>query len=213
MILNDKDYNLIKMECSICYNKINDSHVEMTCMSRHSFCFKCIIENVETHSELKPCPLCRGGSKYILLNLGQATKGSTGSFYSTDYFLESLPIINKLIKCKFTNSCLVSEEALVFYVKNKKQINMFNKLVRDRKEENAEEDTIDELIDCIKWERKDESKRSIFGSLFNGLSDMEPGEVYGGVQLFPLSSEFAQAFSRAANGPANGPNNGPNNTE
>jgi hypothetical protein len=107
----------------------------------------------------------------------------------------------------------VSEEALVFYVKNKKQISMFNKLMKDRKEGNGnEENTIDELIDCIKWERKDELKRSIFGSLFNGLGDMEPGEVYGGVQLFPLNSEFAQAFSRVTNGPVNGPNR-PSTTE
>ena len=39
----------------------------MTCSSQHPFCFKCLLQSVEANTELKSCPNCRGGDKFIML--------------------------------------------------------------------------------------------------------------------------------------------------
>jgi Zinc finger, C3HC4 type (RING finger) len=161
------------MECSICMDQITEP-VKMTCSSQHSFCFKCIIKSVEATSELKPCAMCRGGNKYIIND--QSIK---------NHFFESLPMINKLTGNQYTNSCLVSEASLVFYSKNKKQLELFSRLAE------TEED-LNEIVKCIKWERPiSAGARSIFGDIFN---NSEFNELYTNLQFLPLASNTTQLY-------------------
>jgi len=55
-----------ELECTICQETVVDE-IKMTCPASHSFCFKCILKDVETNSILKPCPNCQTGLKYILI--------------------------------------------------------------------------------------------------------------------------------------------------
>jgi hypothetical protein len=134
------------MECSICFNQIVDK-VSMTCSGQHPFCFKCLLQNVEANSELKSCPNCRGGDKFIMLTYNSNASGING-FYSLDYFKKSLPIIQKILGDSVTvNTCLISEIILIFYVKNKKQLDAAHKLM-------SQGESIDSVVSILKWDEK-----------------------------------------------------------
>lgn len=131
------------MDCSVCYNPIIDK-VLMTCTSQHQFCFKCLLKNVEANLELKSCPNCRGGDKFIMLT--NETESEDTGFYSLKYFKKSLPILKKILGDSVINSCLISEIILVYYVKNKKQLDIAHKLIIDN--------NMDDIIPFIKWNKK-----------------------------------------------------------
>ncbi len=132
-------------ECSLCNEQMIDK-VSMTCTAQHSFCFKCILKNIEVNSTLKTCPNCRGGDKFIVFpNISPNNLGGSNDFYSLVYFTKSLPIIQKILNYQ-GNSCLISENILLFYIKNKKQIDIAHKLIPDYK--------IDDLILLIKWDKQ-----------------------------------------------------------
>jgi len=146
------------MDCSICYNQIIDK-VYMTCNSQHPFCFRCLLESVEVSSELKYCPNCRGGDKFILLSNNSTSTGV--GFYSLDYFKKSLPILQKMLGI-ITNTCLVSEAILVFYVKNKKQLDIAHELI-------ALDYSIDDVSSLIKWNDQRNLANIINGLGLNGF--------------------------------------------
>lgn len=127
-------------ECSICQSTVIDK-VQMTCSSKHHYCFECLLKSVETTLELKSCPLCRGGNKFIMLN--NLETADSDNFYSLFMFKKSIPIIQKVIKEKQTNTCLISDKILLFYVNNKIQLE-FTRILK-------EEFDTDEIIPIIKW--------------------------------------------------------------
>ncbi len=147
------------MDCAICQARTDDP-VSMTCNFRHKFCFKCVLEYIEKNKELKSCPYCRGGEKSILLSEPMSPSGAAGgptgqtgqdrpagpSFYSTEYLVKSLQILNKL--CAGTsNSCIVSEKLLLLYIKNKKQLSVYHVL------KNTGIYTDEELASLINFEK------------------------------------------------------------
>jgi len=128
-------------ECTICQEPVIDE-IKMTCEAAHSFCFRCIVKDVETHGILKPCPNCRNGLKYILVQNYRSKNNkadiSTDPFYTLKYFEDCLPILNK-ISNQGQKSCLISEVLLQLYVSNKKQLKF------------AKKHNVDEVFDIIKW--------------------------------------------------------------
>jgi hypothetical protein len=119
------------MDCAICQGNIIDK-VQMTCGAAHSYCFKCILKNIEVTKELQPCALCRGGDKVIFMlpdNQDPLNISSENDFYSIKYFTKSRPILNKIIGESETSSCLLSEKILLTYLKNRKQIEITAKLI------------------------------------------------------------------------------------
>ncbi len=170
------------MECSVCFNQIVDK-IFMTCSSQHSFCFKCILQNIEANSELKSCPNCRGGDKFIMLTNDLNTTGANG-FYSLEYFKKSLPIMQKILGDSITiNTCLVSENILVCYVKNKKQLDIAHKLV-------SLGESIDAIVAILKWDEK-----------------KQPGNV-GAAEIFGMPAVFMPNQQRSQNN-SREQNNGP----
>jgi hypothetical protein len=170
------------MECSICYNPIIDK-VFMTCSSQHPFCFKCLLQNVEANSELKSCPNCRGGDKFIMLT-NETIPSGTG-FYSLDYFKKSLPILQKILGDSVTaNTCLISELILVCYVKNKKQLNIAHKLI-------SSGDSIDDIVPFIKWDEK------------RSLEDIGIEVVGGLVDFFTSGTPMGTPMGMPPGGPTN----------
>jgi len=134
------------MECAICFNQIVDK-VSMTCGGQHPFCFKCLLQNVEANSELKSCPTCRGGDKFIMIPNDSTTSGANG-FYSLEYFKKSLPIMQKILGNSVTeNTCLISETMILFYVKNKRQLDAAHKLM-------SQGESIDAVASILKWESR-----------------------------------------------------------
>jgi hypothetical protein len=133
------------MECPLCNEEMIDK-VLMTCNSQHSFCFKCLLKGVEVNSELKSCPTCRGGIKYVMLS-NETNSTDVNDINSLFYFRKSLPILQKVLgEDVVINTCLISEDLLVCYVRNKKQIGIIHKLLPEYK--------IDELVPLIKWDKK-----------------------------------------------------------
>ena len=65
--------------------------------------------------------------------------------YTLDYFKKSIPILQKILNDTVSaNSCLISEQILVTYVKNAKQLDMAHKLL-----ENGYK--IPDIVPLIKW--------------------------------------------------------------
>lgn len=153
------------MECSLCSEEMIDK-VFMTCSTQHSFCFKCLLKSVEVNSELKSCPNCRGGDKFIMLTNNINTE--INDFYSLNYFKKSLPILQKILNNGVTiNTCLISEILLVSYIKNKKQIEVCHKLLElDYK--------LDDLISLIKWNGKRNLEEIGMEFLGNLATDLFP---------------------------------------
>jgi hypothetical protein len=155
------------MDCSICYSKIVDK-VFMTCISQHPFCFKCLLRTVETNSELKGCPLCRGGDKYIMLTNDNIDTQiiPVDDFYSLTYFKKSLPILQKYLGDDVTvNTCLISEIMLLCYIKNIKQLDITHKLMTLNYK-------IDDIIPLIRWNGMksiEETGIEFVGNLFSEL--------------------------------------------
>ncbi len=166
-------------ECPICHSEIKDK-VYMTCSSRHAFCFECILKGVEASNELKNCPMCRGGGfdRYILVDNNENICDNTNNFYSISNFKRSLPIVQKILELDpGQNSCLISEKLLLFYVKNKSQIEYTNILNNKY--------SIDEIIPVIKWNMKNESGENVIvndllGTLASGLFTGQHPYVLGG---------------------------------
>ncbi len=155
------------MECSICFSQSVDK-VSMTCSSQHSFCFKCLLQNIEANNKLKSCPNCRGGDKFIMLTPNPTTSGTpitsgTNGFYSLNYFKKSLPIMQKILKDNITiNTCLISEIILICYIKNKKQLEIAHKLL-------SLEESIDSIVSIIRWDER-KNLEDIGVEIFNGLA-------------------------------------------
>jgi len=125
----------IEEECSICQLPIVEK-ISLTCPAAHSFCFKCILDYIEKHQELKSCPNCRNGLKFITLGHvdDEETDPETDPYYTIKYFKECLPILYKIKK---QESYLISEYMLLLYLANKKQLELMK-----NKPEN---------FDLIKW--------------------------------------------------------------
>lgn len=148
------------MECSICFNQIHDK-VSMTCASQHMFCFKCIVQYIEANSELKNCPNCRGGDKFIMIT-SDLVHTNTNDFYSLDHFKKSIPLLQKILQDSVvSNTCLISEMLLVCYVKNKKQLEIAHKLLNIGEQ-------MDTVVNVIKWDSYDHVPDSV-GNIFNIL--------------------------------------------
>lgn len=129
-------------ECSICQSELKDK-INMSCGAQHEFCFECILKNVEITGELRTCPLCNGGDKFIILGVNQQHQ-HTDNYYSTYLFVKSLPIIKKILKDKSQNTCVISEKILQFYISNKTQLEFVHTLNKDYE--------LDEIIKYIRWE-------------------------------------------------------------
>ncbi len=148
------------MSCSICFNNIVDK-VSMTCQATHSFCFKCLLENIRVNKQLKSCPLCMGGDKFILMS-DNYDKEST-DFYSINQLLKHKNIINRIMNEKDnSNSCLLSEKMLLVYILNKKQIEIYDKLI-------SSGESIDDIYNYIKWSKQSEVVD--FSTLFSSMLD------------------------------------------
>jgi hypothetical protein len=128
-------------ECSICQSDIKDK-IKMSCGSQHEYCFECILKNIEVTGELRTCPLCNGGDKFIIFDVNQQYH-STDNYYSIYLFTKSLPVIKKILKDKSQNTCIVSEKILQFYIKNKIQLEFVQTLNKDYE--------LDEIVKYIKF--------------------------------------------------------------
>ena len=174
----DQDQDQDQDQCTICQDRVKDE-IKMTCEASHSFCFKCILQDVETHGLLKPCPNCRNGLKFILmLNKlkNDVVNNVSDPFYSTKYFEECLPILNKIVKDNGQKSCLISEEILLLYIKNKKQLKI------------AKQFNIEEVFDTIKWVKPIKSTSNRGGliditNIMNGLQGPQQGPPQGSPQV------------------------------
>ena len=175
------------MECSICFNPIVDK-VSMTCSSQHPFCFKCLLQNVEANAELKSCPNCRGGDKFIMLT-NDTTLHSNDSFYSLQYFKKSLPIIQKILGDIVTaNTCLISETILVFYVKNKKQIDAVHKLM-------SVGESLDTVVSVIRWDER-RNLEDIGVEMIGGLAELFGIPPMGSHSHIPSTSDRPSSEQR-----------------
>jgi hypothetical protein len=131
--------------CSICLSDIIDK-VYLTCSAKHPFCFRCLIQSIEVTNELKNCPLCKGGDKFIMVDMSKLEDNN--NFYSLSYFKKSIPFLKKILNDNIgSNSCLVSEQVLITYVNNKKQLSVAHKLLDSSYE-------INEIISLIRWDEK-----------------------------------------------------------
>jgi hypothetical protein len=155
-------------ECSICQSTIIDK-IHMTCSSRHPYCFECLLKSVETTLELKSCPLCRGGDKFIMLDNLETI--SSDNFYSLYMFKKSIPIIQKVMKEKQTNTCLISDKMLLFYVNNKIQLE-FSRILKEEYE-------TDEIIPIIRWNSETQGSNSNSSDLGNFFSNIASELVFG----------------------------------
>ena len=127
--------------CAICTEQVIDE-IRMTCEAEHPFCFKCILKDISTNNSLKPCPLCKNGSKYIMIPYKKHLSNTDiEPFYTIKYFKECLPILNKIVQNPI-KSCLISEYTLLLYIKNKRQITLVK-----------QQHSVDEVFDLIKWVR------------------------------------------------------------
>ena len=137
-------------ECSICKCEIIDK-VSITCSATHSFCFKCVLDYIKQNNGLKGCPLCRGGDRFILIQQNQNHVGDdksfTHNFFSLKYFVASLPILQKIMdKDNLSNSCIISDDVILTYISNQKQIEMTRELLKVYK--------LDQIFSFIKWTKK-----------------------------------------------------------
>ncbi len=180
-------------ECSICQSEIKDK-INMSCGSQHEYCFECILKSVEVTGELRTCALCNGGDKFIILDINKQYQ-STDNYYSIYLFVESLPVIKKIIKDKSQNTCVVSEKILQFYINNKKQLKIFHVLNKVYE--------LDEIIKYIKWENTRDNELAdiivgmaedyIFGS---GNSNQGSGRGRGNVvyTTYQVQNPFGGLF-------------------
>lgn len=171
--------NKTENDCTICHNEIYHRTM-MTCKATHSFCFKCILEYVEKNTELKSCPNCRGGNKFIIIPIESNEESNVEvttsdisvttnnkkispkfDFYSLDTFKGSLPILQKIKKLDSDNSCLVSESTLLLYINNKEPLCLASRILKS-KEFNYE---IEDLVKIFKWKTKGPGNGSIGFSL------------------------------------------------
>lgn len=170
--------------CSICHSEIVDK-VYMTCSAKHPFCFKCLLQSVEATNELKNCPNCRGGDKFIMIE--SDTSESTNDFYTLNYFKKSIPILQKILNDNNVtpNSCLISEYLLISYTKNKKQLEIVHKLL-------SQDYKIADLIPLIRWYEKrsmDDIGMEFIGSIASDFLNGFTG----------APSNFPPVFERAPN--------------
>jgi len=157
------------MECSICYNPIVDK-VSMTCSSQHTFCFKCLLKSIETNHELKSCPNCRGGDKFIMIT-GDLGSTEVNDFHTLVYFKKSLPLLQKILNDSVNvNTCLISELLLVCYVRNKKQLDIAHRLLGlDYK--------IEDIVPLIKWDSKNNFEDMGLDFLTNLATEMFGNQI------------------------------------
>jgi hypothetical protein len=152
-------------DCSICHSELKNQ-VYMTCGSKHPFCFECLLKSVEATKELKSCPLCRGGDKFIMVDQAcNQIEGDHESYYSLHNFKKSIPILQKVLKQETSNTCLVSDKILIAYIKNKKQLE-FSKILLSHKYE------IDEILSFIRWEKEKDIRDDVCDFLSNIAVDV-----------------------------------------
>lgn len=194
--IQEKNQEVNKMECTLCNLEMVDK-VYTTCSAKHAFCFSCILKNIEITNEIKPCPLCRGGEKYIMIeNVPNTIQRDSDNFYSLDYFRKSIPILQKILSDNNVspNSCLLSEQLLVTYVKNRKQLEIAHKLlVQDNYK-------IPDIIPLIKWYEKrgfDEIGAEIFTNIANEI--FNPRQVHLGGQQVPPTEQNPRHFFNSPN--------------
>lgn len=142
-------------ECVVCYDSYE---VLMTCKARHKLCFKCVVNIVETNNKIGFCPTCRGGNKYIIVDKINKNKND---FYSISYYNKCHPFIINMCRNIVDNSCLISEEELLHYIKNKQQLEVAVKLLNDF--------PVEKIINIIQW--KISSTNNIFHELGFGGGD------------------------------------------
>jgi hypothetical protein len=147
-------------ECAICQSEIKDK-VNMSCGSQHAFCFECVLKNIEVTGELRTCPLCNGGDKFIILDINHQHQ-NTDNYYSIYLFVKSLPVIKKNLKDKSQNTCIVPEKILQFYINNKTQLEFVHTLNKDYE--------LDEIIKYIKWDSMSNIDMADMADIVMGLA-------------------------------------------
>lgn len=190
-------------ECPICQETILDK-ISMTCNSQHSLCFKCLLENIEVNSELKSCPICRGGDKFIMFNNEQS---DIRGFYSIDYFKKSLPILQKILNNTVSNTCLISDILLITYVKNKKQLQIAHTLISFGQ-------NIDEIIPYINWKITNKLENTLNNTINNAFSyfgSTEPiNNTFSSIPIEELFGTIAQFTTPSPQRQTEGRNDRPN---
>jgi len=160
-------------ECSICKEDLIDE-VFMTCGSKHSFCFSCLLKYVESSRKLSNCPYCRGGDKFIIIP--DIKSNESNEFYSLYNFKKNINIMQKVLSVNITNTCLVSENLLLFYIKNKKQLIMFNFLILNEFLEN-------DIYPFIKWKTTNYMEDIDIGiGIFGGITEEFMGDHIGNIR-------------------------------
>lgn len=213
-------------ECPICYDKEGIDRVFLTCAAKHSICFKCALDGIEHNKKLNVCPLCKGGTKYIIIGDSSA---KLMDFYNLSYFKKLLPILIKIINDKSSNTCLISEDLLLSYIENKKQLEIASKLLDSGL-------SVDDIFNTIKWTKLSPSPthgrstaENIFDAMLNELNNpvylQGFGELIGagaGLGAIPGAYYYTQStspyfantghYSQYATQPGGGPHGGPHGT-
>lgn len=156
------------MECPICANDLTDQ-VHMTCGAKHAFCFKCILKDIETNFELRKCPTCRGGDKFLIIDFNNVSVSD--NFESLCYLKKSIPIIQSVLG---NNSCLISEKMLLFYIKNKKQIDIVHKLIENNY-------NLNDIVKLIKWSPS--TNKAIDDIISSTVLNIESDSLGAGIEM------------------------------
>ena len=168
--------------CPICQDDIKQSEqVNTTCSAMHTFCFSCILKTTEHEKCLKPCPVCRGNNKFIMISRIDNTNVQTYDFYSLSFFKTCSPILNKVFNLELDNSCLINEKMLLLYILNKKQLLFVHKI--------REYVDISEIIEVVKWKEK---PQNLNGNQWN--SGTIPVGSFGTLD-YEFPAEFLSSFS------------------
>ncbi len=200
--------------CGICQEQVTDP-IMMSCEAMHKFCFKCTLEYIDVKKTIQSCPCCRNGGRYIIIpqQNTQNTQNAHTNFFTISYFKNMLSIIEKIIKISCKGSCVISDNVLSFYVRNKKNIQMYNTL---RSNDDYKEDTDEELISRFKWDVKSPNRNFYnymvdvgtrteqeVGSDFVNAVNSIATDVGTGSMIDMLSAFGLSAY------PSNNANNGP----
>jgi hypothetical protein len=146
--------------CGICQDNVVEP-VMMSCEAMHKFCFRCILEYILVKNKIDSCPCCRNGGGNIIIPT-QSQQSQSSNFLTIGCFKQNLVLIEKIIKKPCKGSCIISDSILFFYVKNKKNIQMYNTL---RANPDYVEDSDNELLERFNWNLV--SKQMDYRNLFN----------------------------------------------
>jgi len=113
-------------ECPLCMS-LHKSLIKNSCDAMHEFCFSCILKAIESNS-YNSCPSCKGSSKYIIVSNKHKIKipedftFTNDTFFTIEFFNESIPLLNNLLKIDLNKSCLIEIKLLKIYILNKTQL-------------------------------------------------------------------------------------------